>query len=176
MRLNFEAPGPAQTPASDRIAERTAMNDDAPSEARVPIIACHECGLIHRMRELPDGRAAKCTRCGAVLYRERRDSLERVLMLTIAALILYVLASSFPFLTFKLEGQEQVSTLLTGVVELYRQGHVAARPLGVRRRISRAAGQAARQPLRPGAAPLRPPAASGSRASSASSRWCTPGR
>ena len=74
------------------------------------------------MRELPDGRAAKCTRCGAVLYRERRDSLERVLMLTIAALILYVLASSFPFLTFKLEGQEQTTTLLTGVVELYQQG------------------------------------------------------
>jgi paraquat-inducible protein A len=112
----------AQTSASERSAKRTVMNDTAPSEPRVPIIACHECGLIHRMRELPDGRAAKCTRCGAVLYRERRDSLERVLILTIAALILYVLAHSFPFLTFKLEGQEQVSRLLTGVVELYREG------------------------------------------------------
>jgi paraquat-inducible protein A len=95
------------------------MNDERPPAA---IIACHECGLIHRMRALPDGASATCTRCGAVLYRERRDSIERVLLLTVAALVMFVLAHSFPFLTFKLEGREQVSTLLTGVIGLYQQG------------------------------------------------------
>ena len=67
-------------------------------------------------RRSPHGARACCRRCGAVLYRERHDSLDRVLMLTIAALILFVLAHAFPFMTFKLEGREQLSTLLSGVV------------------------------------------------------------
>ena len=98
------------------------MNDETFERPRFPIFACHECGLIHRMRALPDGASARCRRCGATLYRERRDSLNRVLMLTLAALILFVLAHTFPFMTFKLEGREQVSTLLTGDVQLYRDG------------------------------------------------------
>jgi paraquat-inducible protein A len=98
------------------------MNDETPRQPRFPIIACHECGLIQRMRALPDGASARCGRCGATLYRERRDSLDRVLMLTIAALILFVLAHTFPFMTFKLEGREQTSTLLTGDIQLWRDG------------------------------------------------------
>ena len=68
------------------------MNDQSSYLPRVPVIACHECGLIQRMRPLAVGRRACCRRCGAALYREHRDSLDRVLMLTIAALILFVLA------------------------------------------------------------------------------------
>jgi len=98
------------------------MNDETPYRPRFPIFACHECGLIHRMSALPDGATARCRRCGAALYRERRDSLNRVLMLTIAALILFVIAHTFPFMTFKLEGRAQMSTLLSGVVQLYRDG------------------------------------------------------
>ncbi len=98
------------------------MNDETFRRPRFPILACHECGLIHRMRALPDGARARCRRCGATLYRERHGGLDRALVLTIAALILFVLAHSFPFMTFKLEGREQVSTLLTGVVQLYRDG------------------------------------------------------
>ena len=98
------------------------MNDQAAFLPRIPVIACHECGLIQRMRPLPVGARACCGRCGAVLYRERRDSLHRVLMLTFAALILFVLAHAFPFMTFKLEGREQLSTLLSGVVGLFRDG------------------------------------------------------
>jgi paraquat-inducible protein A len=98
------------------------MNDEAAFLPRIPVIACHECGLIQRMRPLAAGARACCGRCGAVLYRERRESLDRVLMLTLAALILFVLAHAFPFMTFKLEGREQLSTLLSGVVELFRAG------------------------------------------------------
>jgi paraquat-inducible protein A len=98
------------------------MNDQTSYSPGTPIIACHECGLIQRMRALPDGASARCSRCGAPLYRERRDSIDHVVTLTIAALILFVLAHSFPFMTFKLEGREQVSTLLSGVIQLYRDG------------------------------------------------------
>lgn len=98
------------------------MNDQTTFRARFPVIACHDCGQIHRMRALPDGATAECTCCGAELYRERRDGLNRAFVFTIAALILFVVAHSFPFMAFSLEGREQVSTLFTGVIELYRGG------------------------------------------------------
>ena len=72
------------------------MNDEAAFMPRVPVIACHECGLIQHMRPLPRGARACCSRCGATLYRERRDSIDRALMLTLAALILFVIANIFP--------------------------------------------------------------------------------
>jgi paraquat-inducible protein A len=62
-------------------------------------------------------------RCGAVLYRERRDSLERALTLTLTALILFVLANFYPFMDFKIEGRVQESTLISGVIGLHNGGH-----------------------------------------------------
>ena len=86
------------------------------------MIACHECDLIHRIQPLAEGTMARCTRCGASLYRHRRNSLERPLALTIGGMILFVLANSFPFLAMKIDTQVQQSTLLTGIKELYAQG------------------------------------------------------
>jgi paraquat-inducible protein A len=86
------------------------------------MIACHECGTVQHMRALPEGGAARCARCGAMLYRQRRDSIEHTLLLTLAALILFVIANTFPFLTFELEGRGDTSTLLSGVWSLYEQG------------------------------------------------------
>ena len=89
------------------------MNDAAASGPR-PLIACHECGTVQRMHALPEGGAARCSRCGALLYRHRRESIEHTLLLSLAALILFVIANTFPFLTFELEGNADTSTLLTG--------------------------------------------------------------
>jgi paraquat-inducible protein A len=97
------------------------VNDDVASGS-VPMIACHECGTVQRLRALPEGGAARCPRCGATLYRERRESIEHALMLAVAALILFAIANTFPFLTFELEGNADTSTLLTGVRQLYRDG------------------------------------------------------
>ena len=85
-------------------------------------IACHECDLLHQRRSLPPGGTARCTRCGAVLYRRKRNSLNRVLALTVAGLILFIVANAYPFLTFRLEAQIQETTLISGVLELYSQG------------------------------------------------------
>ena len=85
-------------------------------------IACHECDLLHQRRSLPNGGTAKCSRCGAVLYRRKHDSLNRVLALTITGLVLFIVANAFPFLTFRLEAQVQETTLISGVLELYAQG------------------------------------------------------
>ena len=86
------------------------------------LIACHECDLLQRVQPLPEGGVAQCMRCGAVLYRQKRDSLDRTLSLTIAALILFVVANTYPFLALKSGGLVKQTTLITGTKELYAQG------------------------------------------------------
>lgn len=85
-------------------------------------IACPECDLLHRRKALPPNGMAACRRCGAVLYRNGRNSLDRTVALTIAGTILFAVANLYPFLTLNLEGQVQETTLITGIITLYHQG------------------------------------------------------
>jgi paraquat-inducible protein A len=86
------------------------------------LVACHACGLIHSRPELPGGTSAICTRCGTVLLRQSVDGIPRAFALNLAALLLFGVANTFPLMTMKLAGQAQTSTLLEGVVALYRGG------------------------------------------------------
>ena len=86
------------------------------------LIACHECDLLHRIQPLPDGGAARCVRCHALLYYQKKDSLDRTLALTIAGLVLLIVANIFPFLAMKSTGLVRETTLITGIKGLYLQG------------------------------------------------------
>lgn len=86
------------------------------------LIACHDCDLIQRLPHLTEPGTVQCLRCGAVLHQKKHDSIERTLSFTLAGLVLFGLANSFPFLAFKLEAQVRETTLLTGIQELYTQG------------------------------------------------------
>lgn len=85
------------------------------------VIACQDCDLLHRQRSLRDGQRAMCSRCGAVLYRKKRNSLDYTLIFSLTGVILLLMANVFPFMTFKLEGRVQESILFTGVKELFVQ-------------------------------------------------------
>ena len=84
------------------------------------VVACHDCDLLNR---LPAGTEATlvCARCGAVLQRHRTNSIDRSLALILAALILFIISNSFPFLAMKSGGFTQETTLLTGIRELWKQ-------------------------------------------------------
>jgi paraquat-inducible protein A len=86
------------------------------------LIACHECDLLHRIPVQQGSGVARCRRCNAQLHRSVLNSLDRTLALTFAGMILFIVANSFPFLAFKLQGQETQTTLISGVKELYDQG------------------------------------------------------
>ena len=86
------------------------------------LIACHECDLLHKIQPLPDGGAARCVRCDALLYYQKKDSLDRTLSLTIAGLVLCIVANTFPFLAMKSGSIVRETTLITGVKGLYAQG------------------------------------------------------
>jgi paraquat-inducible protein A len=86
------------------------------------LIACHECDLLHRIGPVPEGDSAVCSRCGTVLFSHKKDSLDRSLALTFAALVLFIISNVYPVLEIKADGIYQATTLLGGVTTLYSQG------------------------------------------------------
>ena len=82
---------------------------------------CHECDLLNRVPSLPPDRAARCLRCGHVLFRNPANCVEKTLALSFSALILWVVANVFPFLSFGLPGNLIETNLVSGVVSLYEQ-------------------------------------------------------
>jgi paraquat-inducible protein A len=86
-----------------------------------PLIACLECDLLQREMPLPPRGIARCRRCGAELYRNHRDGLERSRALTAGALVLYALANAFPVLGLEVGGNRVETTLMGSVLALYEQ-------------------------------------------------------
>jgi paraquat-inducible protein A len=89
--------------------------------ATAPLIACHECDLLQREVPLAEGDAARCRRCGALLYRRLPDSLNHTLAYSVAAVILFVLANAFPIVGLDAQGQHTSTTLLGTVRTLHEQ-------------------------------------------------------
>lgn len=90
------------------------------SEAQMRILACHDCDLLTRLTDQP-GAVLLCPRCGAVLHRHKADSIDRPLALALCGFVLFAMALGNPFLAMKSGGFVQESTLLTGIIELWKQ-------------------------------------------------------
>jgi paraquat-inducible protein A len=86
------------------------------------VIACHECGTIHRLPAMPDDTVACCVTCGAKIFIRFERSVERTLALYLAALVLFVVGNAFPILTMSIAGQTNASTILDGARALYDAG------------------------------------------------------
>ena len=84
--------------------------------------ACHFCDTLHEAEPLPEGPAARCSCCGAVLYQNRPASLARVTAFSIAALILMVVVNRFPFLTMDAAGLRTTLDLVSAARALIAQG------------------------------------------------------
>lgn len=82
-------------------------------------LACPSCDLVFNVSLLRDGESAQCTRCGHFLTVCREDALNRVMAFASSALILLVLACSFPFMTFKAGGLESAMTLPETALKLW---------------------------------------------------------
>ncbi|MGH8532099.1 MAG: paraquat-inducible protein A [Gammaproteobacteria bacterium] len=85
------------------------------------LIACRDCDLLQRETALPAGGAARCGRCGAVLYRKMPESLDRTLAFTLAAGVLFLLANAFPLVGLEVQGQRNATDLLGAVRALWDQ-------------------------------------------------------
>ncbi len=74
----------------------------------------------------------RCGRCGAELYRSHPDSFERTLALTAGAIVLFVIANSFPIIGLKLQGQVIQTTLFHTVQTLWNDDMKSVGGAGVR--------------------------------------------
>jgi paraquat-inducible protein A len=85
-------------------------------------VACHFCDTLHVAASIPEGTAARCKRCGVVLYQNRPASLVRVTAFSLTALILMGIVHAFPFLTMESNGIRTELTLFRAARELVREG------------------------------------------------------
>jgi paraquat-inducible protein A len=87
-----------------------------------PLLACHDCDALYPRPQLRPGQKACCLRCGAVLLENKPNGRERCLALSLASLVLLLVANVFPLLSMNIEGRVQQANVISGVFELYRQG------------------------------------------------------
>ena len=85
--------------------------------------ACHFCDTLHDSFPVEEGTAAKCVRCGAVLYQNRPASLARASAFSLAALLLMVLAHLFPFLTMDAATLRRNLSLMGAASALMEDGY-----------------------------------------------------
>lgn len=83
---------------------------------------CHFCDTLHEMEPLPEGTAARCGCCDAVLYQNRPASLVRATAFSVTSLILMVVVHSFPFLVMDAASIRTTLNLVSAANSLIHQG------------------------------------------------------
>lgn len=85
--------------------------------------ACHECDLLINLPDkLEDKQSLICPRCKHVQWTQHKHPLDKTIALSLTALILLLIANSFPFLSFDAQGQFRTITIIQAANELYMQG------------------------------------------------------
>jgi len=90
------------------------------------IVACPDCDLLQRIPMLTSGGTVSCLRCGHTLASSKPDSLDRTLALTVAALIVLIIANVMPLMGLSAVGRQASTTIVGGVLKLWQQGHQIA--------------------------------------------------
>lgn len=85
------------------------------------VIACRHCDQLCLPHFGEGDGAYSCPRCGSLLYR-RRGSLEALLALASAALVVLVIANAHPVLGLEINGQRCETTVLGAVAKLWQEG------------------------------------------------------
>lgn len=89
---------------------------------RPDLIVCPECDAVHHRLSPGICEIARCQRCGAELERHIGSRYERLLPLTVASLIVFVIANSFSIVEIELQGLSNRTTLFGAVLTLNQDG------------------------------------------------------
>ncbi|MGH8506404.1 MAG: paraquat-inducible protein A [Stenotrophobium sp.] len=87
-----------------------------------PLVICEHCDSVYQRQVLKPGEAARCQRCGSVLYRHGRHDLDSMLALTLASLIVFLIANAYPIMRLDLAGIENDTTLWHAILTSYDSG------------------------------------------------------
>lgn len=88
---------------------------------RPDLLACAHCDAVWRRPAVGPGQLAYCARCGAPLLRGHRLDLDGQLALTLAAVLVLIIANSFPVIELDVQGRLHGSTLLQAIGTLIRE-------------------------------------------------------
>lgn len=107
--------------------QNSTVRDSGPPRPRVEtvlasLVACHECDLLHNKVDIAIGSVARCVRCNATLYTNKQNSIDRALAVGMAAVIMFVVANSFPFLQISVSGNTQSMSIISAVFALSDEG------------------------------------------------------
>ena len=84
---------------------------------------CHTCSkLLQIVEHEDDKQVVVCPRCNAEVHPRKPHSLGRTWAYTIAAIILFIPANTFPILSSIRFGQGEPSTIMSGVMHLLHEG------------------------------------------------------
>ncbi|MGH8457523.1 MAG: paraquat-inducible protein A [Stenotrophobium sp.] len=90
--------------------------------ASLNFVICEHCDAVYRRGALRPGEVARCGQCGAELYRRRHLGLDAMLALTVAGLVAFLVANSYPVMQLDLGGTSSAATLWQIVLATYDAG------------------------------------------------------
>ena len=94
---------------------------------RPDLLVCAECDAVYQRRRLAAGQRLRCQRCGATLGVGHWLSADGQLALTLAALVVLVIASTNPIVTLDLGGNRSVATFFEAIGATWASGeHLVA--------------------------------------------------
>ena len=86
------------------------------------VIACEGCDAVYRRPRLRPHEVARCLRCGTELERHPGRQAQWLLPVTLAAVMLFVIANVYPIAELQLRGTVSRTTLLGAVLALGEGG------------------------------------------------------
>ena len=98
------------------------MSDEISVASRQCLRECTGCGLFQAVPPLRPGTVAECLRCGELLRRRRRDSLDVTLALNLSGLVLFGIAIVFPLFRMDLGGLHRDTSIPLLPLRFEQQG------------------------------------------------------
>jgi paraquat-inducible protein A len=85
-------------------------------------VACPDCDLLQRIPPLPPGGKARCLRCGCGLAKQSAVASDLPLALTLAAVIVFILANASPLMDLSVVGRTASTTIVGGAYQMWQEG------------------------------------------------------
>jgi paraquat-inducible protein A len=86
------------------------------------LLVCEHCDAVHRWRALGSGEVARCSRCAKVLARHHRLGPHALLALTLAALVVLLIANTTPMMDLRMRGLHTAATLPEAIRYTWDEG------------------------------------------------------
>ena len=91
--------------------------------SREDLVGCPDCDLLIRKTTPERGYNLSCPRCGAILIKSHRDSVDRTLALSLSGLFLFIPACFLPLLKFSVLGFSGDCTMVKAAVRMFAGGY-----------------------------------------------------